>query len=659
MFSKIVESVLNEISAEDAYNKFYNVLPRENFDKLVSEYGGKFDNLMKAILNDIKSCIYPKECEEKFSKAYKFIKDYKSVSNEVRIRFNQNFKNGEYEDLYDMEQGLYELNVNGVDTLKTIQKLGLITLLDDDNFRITCTTTYESSHHFYGKSKWCTASDRLGQYDGWKYFISYIFDIECEIVDDVYYNLDKKQVVASLVQITNKKENKTFQMQLFGQDGMAGQICDFEDVSCSIDEIGLTEDLMDILQSSANDLVNRTQEAFYKEYKYQKSKDEYIEAKRERLKIKRRELIRRFEDEIQNDLEKKGKFIEEKFNELLESNLLTNPNFLQQLIRNSDIIRKKTYYNDEIMTEKEISEFENMLKQMKYAVVEDIVPSTNGLVVIKVRPSIGETYTIVYSGNLPTKAKKFVNENMWYDAVVRGCVGIIARTSNDSADFSDIEISEIIKAKNDTYNKVYTLYQTLIGIANYTNGSELMRYIVIEHVPPVGLGTCDVFDSETYKNVTVNGVINGSIVYDDCLVLMIKALGNPFIVLNKTTLEPIAALKQCMIDPHSYGWRLARNEKTKELLILCDKIIKLGEKFTDCKFSDILCDYNPNLGLFTIVPYGKEKEFSTIILDYNTGKIKYENANFVRKVSNDFTRYVYFARLKDGSQIELKHYDFV
>lgn len=134
MFSKIVESVLTEISAEDAYNKFYTDLPRYEFNSLLEIYGGKFDLLIKTILKSIKEEANGKNLPVLFVSARKLLQHYKSVPNEVRIKFNQNLKNGEYDDVLDMEQGLNELSSQGVDTSKSFQKNGLITLVDNENY---------------------------------------------------------------------------------------------------------------------------------------------------------------------------------------------------------------------------------------------------------------------------------------------------------------------------------------------------------------------------------------------------------------------------------------------------------------------------------------------------------------------------------------------
>ena len=82
MFKYITESVLNEISAEDAYNKFYSNIPKDTFDTILNAYGGKFDAVIKFIFNNIR------DYEDSFmirDNALKFIKLYKSIENNVRM----------------------------------------------------------------------------------------------------------------------------------------------------------------------------------------------------------------------------------------------------------------------------------------------------------------------------------------------------------------------------------------------------------------------------------------------------------------------------------------------------------------------------------------------------------------------------------------------
>lgn len=206
MFNSIVESVLNEISAEEAYAKYYSDIPKDVFDGLLEIYGGKFDALFKFVLKSINDYITPSMIDD----AKLFLKKYKGVGNNTRIEFLKRFKNGDYEDLVDAMQGLQEIEKEGVSTVKSRQDEGYIELYNDDNYLLTATLTYEANQHFYGNSKWCTSSDRFGKRDGWFYFLSYVFGVKDIYDKDIYGNLGTKKypIKNVLVQFTDKTKNK-------------------------------------------------------------------------------------------------------------------------------------------------------------------------------------------------------------------------------------------------------------------------------------------------------------------------------------------------------------------------------------------------------------------------------------------------------------------
>ena len=269
MFDYIVESVLNEISAEDAYVKFYSNIPRNVFDELLSIYGGKFDFLFKFVLNNIKEA----PTIIIFDYAKTFLNMYKNAENNVRMEFLKRLKNGEYDDLADAVNGINEIQKNGVSTTKTMQKDGYVELYNDNNYLLTATLTYEASQHYYGKSKWCTASDRFGRYDGWYYFLSYIFRLDYVRSDKIYNNLGTSMypLECVLVQFTDNKKNKTYQSQV-GKDNFYGQICDFADNSVDEDTFYhdiLPRNLRNLLESKLPELLAMEQKCFESEYKYQ------------------------------------------------------------------------------------------------------------------------------------------------------------------------------------------------------------------------------------------------------------------------------------------------------------------------------------------------------------------------------------------------------
>lgn len=402
MFDKIVESVLNEISAEDAYNKFYSNLPKEEFFELVSLYG-KFDNIMKALVNSINS--------EKgtFEDAKKFIKIYKEAPNNVRMKFLQNFKKGDYADIDDMINGVYDVEKNGADTLKTIQNLGLITLLDNENYRLTCTTTYEANHHFYGNSSWCTASDRFGRYDGWKYFLQYIFDVSFGDIEDDYDELEPINICAVLLQLTDKANNQIYQIQMYG-NLEAGQICDFKDNSR---DINIPDDVYQLIKPNMSDLFKATREAFPREYEYQRGKDDYVNKKRERIIREIDELQDQLQSEASEFARQKMNFINGKVSNMLNGNLLENPEFVKNMIRSE----LNNFNDDNTYTKEELLKYEEILKKQGYLVVDSIVDLGTEYVGLKLTPSFGlikdvDTWT---PNGYPVLKDIFCIDN-WFDA---------------------------------------------------------------------------------------------------------------------------------------------------------------------------------------------------------------------------------------------------
>lgn len=205
MFDSIVESVLNEISAEDAYNKFYNFMDKKLFDQVVMANNGKFDKLVRFLMDAIKE---DKICCQD---ACVILREYNNADNEVRMAVKTKFDKGEYKSPTDIIRDIDFFVKNGVMTNKSIQKMGYVILYDDEKEKLTYTTTYEANHHYYGHTKWCTASDRMGRYDGWLYFLYYTLNsIEYTNVNDLkdaylVGNLESEEASSTLFQYINKQ----------------------------------------------------------------------------------------------------------------------------------------------------------------------------------------------------------------------------------------------------------------------------------------------------------------------------------------------------------------------------------------------------------------------------------------------------------------------
>jgi hypothetical protein len=152
---------------------------------------------------------------------------------------------------------------------------GLEVLFKTEGLSVTCTKSYSSSCHFYGKSHWCTASDMFGRYDGHEMFKEYTIQ-----------SWDGKGI---LVQFFNGKEN-SYQMQYLVSDNgnvKEGQCCNWEDSNADTENInnmlvtyGVTYDEIfnNYIKPNAARLAKETEELCKDEDIY------YYRKKTERLK---------------------------------------------------------------------------------------------------------------------------------------------------------------------------------------------------------------------------------------------------------------------------------------------------------------------------------------------------------------------------------------
>lgn len=401
MFKYITESVLNEISAEDAYNKFYSNIPKNTFDTILNAYGGKFDAVIKFIFNNIR------DYEDSFmirDNALKFIKLYKSSENNVRMEFLKRFKEGQYEDIADAINGINEIQKEGVSTAKTRQNEGYVELFNNSKYLLSATLTYEANQHFYGHTTWCTASDRFGRYDGWYFFLAYVFDVDYVREDSVYDNLgtSKYPLKCVLVQFVDKEKNKTYQAQLFN-NGAYGQICDEKDESIEKDDFLnniMPKDFMWLLRKKINVLMELEEKCFSTEYKYQTSRNEYIELKREmkeeRNRIRQSQMFKELEEEGQI----KVSYVQTRFDKIKNSELLLNTEFVKQLVINSSKMKKQ--FSMDYTTTKELAEeYEKILKEQGYLFVSQMkkVRNSKYLYELYIRPILGHMHDIDCDSN--------------------------------------------------------------------------------------------------------------------------------------------------------------------------------------------------------------------------------------------------------------------
>lgn len=367
MFNSIVKSVLCEINAKDAYDKFYNSIPENEFMEIVNFYG-KFDNLMKLVMNSVKSG------ESNLEDAKNFVNIYKSATNEVRAEFVRRFKSGQYENLEDADLDLEMLVSCGVASEKSLTNDGLLIIYEDENCKITCTTTYAANRHYYGHTQWCTASDRKGNYDGWLMFLRYTF----KQTMGVYYrdrNINFENLKACLIQCIEKTTNKTYQLQI-DKDHEIGMVCDEEDSSVRADDIQSIFVIRNLMVENLSNWIALTKKNLEIEYKYMVNKEDFVRRKEDILIRRRQKKIDELTEKVKEFNEKKAKFVYNKFLEFSKTNLIHNENLINEIYKICDELYE---LQDDNVTDNEIlTNTDKKLQSIGYLLPEHNWGGTNG-----------------------------------------------------------------------------------------------------------------------------------------------------------------------------------------------------------------------------------------------------------------------------------------
>lgn len=351
IFDLIVEDVLNEISPEQAYENFYNKLPREDFDKIVSA-NGKFDGLVKFLLGEYME--NNTTCEECIG----LIKKYKSIENNVRIAISNKIKGKEYDSIDELIYDLTHTEEITRLSKSSLIKNGYEEIARIGNWILTATFTYEANRKYFGYTQWCTASDRLGNYDGYEQF--------------VYYTVDS---IGALIQMTSEKDkNITYQMQIT-KFGTFGQICDVKDNSMSSLDLkkclydNTFDSLTSIIKENYMSWIKNTKELHKTEEEYQISMQKYWDAKLKRREAKKRRL----EEESKQLNIRLCQETEKKYNELKDSKLYENLDFLNSL---------KTF--SEVYSGDNVEEFEEYFKTHYGAIILEEQYLPNNLLLVEI-----------------------------------------------------------------------------------------------------------------------------------------------------------------------------------------------------------------------------------------------------------------------------------
>ena len=325
LFSKICEGIITEVNASQAYERFYSMIPREEYDEII---GGEtnIDKFVQFFLNAVRDDKYPPK------RAAVVLDYFRKADPLIRQNIRNSFNAGEYDTPDEIAIDIEYLEKGGVVNKNKFAKEGLIVLAKDENWTITCTTNYLANTHYFGNTSWCTASDRAGRYDGYEMFRRYT-EHGNELLIQAASNTDKNEMYQMEIARPSRKLS-----DYDDPDGcFFSQVCDKADNSITgakvVKRVGKI--LEDVLNDSEKMMfcLKKEQEQLEPEQKYQEKQDKIIKIKKEKrekaINEKRRKLTAEADEknrEINTDMEPY-------WNEVVSQKLYENTEFLTKVFQ--------------------------------------------------------------------------------------------------------------------------------------------------------------------------------------------------------------------------------------------------------------------------------------------------------------------------------------
>lgn len=344
----IYKNIITEISADDAYTRFYSNMPREDYDAILDGDPNP-DKFVQFMLNNVRDGKATKE------DAILALNAFKSADQLVKNNVKNKFAAGEYGDVYDIIGDIKYLSEgNAILSRKKFAKEGFIKIKENENWVATCTTNYLANNHYFGKTHWCTASDRNGRWDGYRMFLSYGYPnyilvqftwkktVKEAVENQEYTDIDdylKYSTDNGVVTDEINWQDQMFQVQL-DRYGNIGQICNFMDRSLHMDELsGLVgKDMFSVLKDTG--IIGKLFEIALKqgeqEKKYQEAVTDIINMKKKRKRERQAQMRRVVEAQVFEINSQKKQVALQQWNEFIANKGWEDPELIKNIIRRGD-----------------------------------------------------------------------------------------------------------------------------------------------------------------------------------------------------------------------------------------------------------------------------------------------------------------------------------
>lgn len=239
ILAEIAKGELNEISSADAYTRFYEgKVPIDVYNNIMNGTN-KMTPFHKLAL-DLAAKAVKKSNEENLGeetrilRASKFIGDaWAGASQDARQLMLLYLDEKRFDDytLYNFTTKILQIASKKNFTENGYSQAGYKVLYENDRAIITCTTSYAASKKYYGDSKWCTASDVFGRYNGFLMFGNYTDN-------------------ACLIQFVSKVDRAVTYQAAVNYDLEPTTICTFEDYQ--VNESSLNQWIKAYIGSESN-----------------------------------------------------------------------------------------------------------------------------------------------------------------------------------------------------------------------------------------------------------------------------------------------------------------------------------------------------------------------------------------------------------------------
>ena len=534
--SLLSEMTLNEIDANAAYEKFYSNIPREDYDKILATAGvTNPDKFTQFFLNDVR------DGEIGPDVACQILNMFKNSDQLIKDKIIKSFSQGLFGDVKDIYRTIIYLEKGGtVMSRKEMINSGIVTVAENERWKVTCTTNYAANNGIFGKmgAHWCTASDRNGSWDGYQMFERYTnnaallqFTWKGKSDSNITYSDILKDIDKNLGYTGEVIPERYKTIQFVVKEPVNGEIrvvgnserCDALNSTIDYELLRelVGEDIYSLLTNEEviKGLITKTNESRESEKQFETYFSELERRRRQREDEKLRKKLEELNKKCQEKNEKKLAFVAEKWKEFLDQKMYLNQDMITK-IRGG---KPEEFEEDEEGFAHPTERSEEDLLSTNYVVVSEYCPISEQYSSLVLRPYFGYGYTAkvvgdVYNNNrkvviektnvTPAQFKRAIYDLNCVSLLVRRNTFELVRVNGENLDGSPMTYFATMFSNEDSSNEENERF-LITASKNGENDKGYIKWM------------SSVYDFKTKKTFNIDGEVSGG-------VFLFKGLGYVF-----------------------------------------------------------------------------------------------------------------------------------